>query len=109
MQTRVEYIRAALLRLLDGSDPDLGHDIYAEGRRLEFPQSGERFVGKQNLLAWRRSYPADVGFAVRRVQCRCDQWIMETAIRYDGGEPSYRVSIHEFRDRQLVRETIRRR
>jgi SnoaL-like domain len=100
-------IRAALLRLLDaGADRDAAHEIYADDAVLEFPQSGERFVGKQNFLQWRRGYPAEVEFAVRRIQGSGALWIVEVSVRYDGGEWQYGVSIHEFRGRLMVRETI---
>ncbi|MGH3613536.1 MAG: nuclear transport factor 2 family protein [Pseudonocardia sp.] len=103
-----EHIRAALLRLLEGAggDHDLGHEIYADDAVLEFPQSGERFVEKQNFLEWRRRYPADVEFAVRRILGSGELRTVETSVRYDGGEWQYGVSIHEFRDQLMVRETI---
>ena len=48
--------RAALLRLLDfeAGDHETSHEIYADDAVLEFPQSGERFVGKRNFLEWRQ-------------------------------------------------------
>jgi hypothetical protein len=44
-----------------GSDPDHAHEIYTEDAVLEFPQSGERFVGVENLREW-RSKPASSSF-----------------------------------------------
>jgi SnoaL-like domain len=102
-----EVRRAALLRLLDTSeDPDLAHEIYADDAVLEFPQSGERFVGKRNFLEWRRKYPADVEFAVRRILGGGDLWTVELDVRYDGGARQFGVSIHEFDGGRMVRETI---
>ena len=101
-----ENTRAALLRLLESRDLDLSHEIYADDAVLEFPQSGERFVGRQNFLEWRRKYPADVGFAVTRVLGSGDLWTVELTVRYDGGDQQFGVSIHEFREGLMVRETI---
>jgi hypothetical protein len=42
----------------EGKDDDISHEIYHNDAVLEFPQSQERFVGKQNFLSWRKQYPA---------------------------------------------------
>ena len=39
-------------------DPDLAHAMYHEDAVLEFPQSGERFIGVENFREWRSNYPA---------------------------------------------------
>lgn len=106
MTTSDEHIRASILRYLSTRDQDLAHEIYADDAVLEFPQSGERFVGKQNFLEWRKQYPADVEFTTRRILGGGDLWIIEGSVSYDGGDPWYGVSIHEFRDQLIVRETI---
>jgi hypothetical protein len=106
MPTADEQIRTGILRLFERGDIDASHEIYAEDAVLEFPQSGERFVGKQNFLEWRRKYPAQVGYDVRRIQGSGALWTVELTVRYDGGEPQYGVSLHEFRGLQMVRETI---
>ena len=50
-----ETVREMLGRHFEyaGSDPDAAHDMYHEDAVLEFPQSGERFVGVENLREWR--------------------------------------------------------
>lgn len=100
--------RAALLRLLDfeAGDHETSHEIYADDAVLEFPQSGERFVGKRNFLEWRQQYPAAVQYRVRRISGGGDLWIIEGSVSYDGGEWQYGVSIHEFRDNLVIHETI---
>ena len=62
--TSDEDRRAALLRLVSDSEQErsAAHEIYADDAVLEFPQSGERFVGKRNFLEWRQQYPGDVQF-----------------------------------------------
>jgi hypothetical protein len=108
MPTVDERIRAAIVSYLEhsGKDQDRSHEIYAEDAVLEFPQSGERFVGKRNFLEWRRAYPADVEFAVRRIRGGGNLWVAEVSVRYDGGEWQFGVSILEFRDGSVVHETI---
>jgi hypothetical protein len=103
-----DRVREAVLRYLQvtGDDPELGHEIFTEDAVLEFPQSGETFVGKRNFLEWRKRYPAAVTLDVRRLLGRGDLWVAEVEVRYDGGEPMYGVSILEFRDGRAVRETI---
>lgn len=100
--------RAAIERYLQlsGREPDLAHEIFAEDAVLEFPQSGERFTGRRTFLGWRRRYPADVTFDLRRIVGSGDVWVAEALVRYDGGDPHHGVSILEFRDGRVVRETI---
>jgi ketosteroid isomerase-like protein len=91
---------------LSASDPEKAHEIYAEDAVLEFPQSGERFEGVENFREWRSEYPADVDFEFREVRGKDDVWVVELSVRYDEGSENFGVSIHEFRDGKIVRETI---
>ena len=78
--------------------------MYAEDCVVEWPQSGERIRGKENLLALREAYPARVEFELRRVIGRRDLGVSEYGIRYDG-KPVNVVSIVEFGDGKVIRET----
>jgi hypothetical protein len=99
---------AAVRYLLDseGSDIEQRHEVYHDDAVLEFPQSQERFEGKQSFLTWRKQYPADVEFKIRRILGRGDIWVAEVSVRYDGGEWNYGCSIHEFTGDKISRETI---
>ncbi len=99
-------VRAVLEHYAKSDDTVEAHKYYAEDAVLEFPQSGERFEGLENFMHWRAAYPADVGFEIDRVQGRDDLWIGEARVRYDDGPWNYGVSIMEFRDGKIVRETI---
>ena len=88
------------------SDPDRAHEMYHGDAVLEFPQSGERFVGVENFREWRSTYPASTSFEVREIRGRDDLWVAELAISYDGGPWSYGVSILEFRGDKIARESI---
>jgi ketosteroid isomerase-like protein len=100
-------IRAALDRHWAASDADdfeKEHDIYREDAVLEYPQSGERIRGRRNIQASRTVQPNQKRFTVRRIVGAGDLWVTEFVLTYDG-RPSYTVSIMEFRDGKVARET----
>ena len=86
-------------------DLDLEHEIYQEDAVCDYPQSGERIVGRNNLQALRGHHPGHPsGFAVRRMQGNDNLWITEYTIDYEG-RAMYVVSIMEFRDGKVAHET----
>jgi hypothetical protein len=102
-----EGIRAALDRhwaASDASDFEAEHQIYHEDAALEYPQSGERIVGLRNIQLSRAAQPNRKRFTVRRIIGAGDLWITEYILSYDG-RPSYTVSIMEFVDGKVARET----
>lgn len=90
------------------SDPNRAHSMYHDDAVLEFPQSGERFVGVENLREWRGNYPASTSFEFREIRGEGDLWVAELSISYDydGGPPNFGVSILEFREDKIARESI---
>jgi hypothetical protein len=102
-------VRQALDHYLSHSaagDEDAASEIYAEDAVLEFPQSGERFEGVANFLAWRRQYPAQVEYEVRRLRGSGHVWIAELLIRYDGGPWNQAIDVLEFRGDKVAAESI---
>ena len=102
-----QEIRHALDRHWAASDTDdfeKEHQIYRDDAVLEYPQSGERIRGRRNIQASRAAQPNKKRFAVRRIVGSGDLWVTEYVLMYDG-KPSYTVSIMEFRDGKVVRET----
>lgn len=89
-----------------GKDVDRAHEIYHDDAVLEFPQSGERFEGVANFREWRRQYPAEVRFRVRRVTAREDLVVVEVSASYDGGPWGCGVQLLAFRDEKVARERI---
>lgn len=86
-------------------DTDAEHEIYEDDAICDYPQSGERIIGRSNLQALRSHHPdKPSGFKVRRVLGRGDLWITEYIITYRG-RPAYTVSIMEFRNGKVVHET----
>jgi ketosteroid isomerase-like protein len=88
----------------DASDFEAEHEIYREDAVLEYPQSGERIRGRRNIQESRRVQPNTKRFKVRRMIGSGDLWVTEFVLTCDGA-PSYTVSIMEFRDRLVARET----
>jgi ketosteroid isomerase-like protein len=88
----------------DANDFDAEHRIYRDDAILEYPQSGERIRGRQNIQASRAAQPNAKCFTLRRIVGGGNVWISELVLTYDG-QPSYVVSIMEVEDGKVVRET----
>jgi hypothetical protein len=88
----------------DANDFETEHDIYREDAVLEYPQSGERIRGRRNIQASRTAQPNAKRFKVRRIVGKDDLWVTEFILTYDG-VPSYSVSVMEFLDGKVARET----
>jgi ketosteroid isomerase-like protein len=104
---RDQKIRAALDQhwaASDANDFETEHLIYHEDAVLEYPQSGERTRGRRNIQNQRASQPNKKRFSVRRIIGGGDLWITELILTYDG-KPSYTVSIMEFTENKVGRET----
>ena len=101
-------LRDRVLRYWDYvvKDNDLAHELYHDDAVLEFPQSGERFEGLANFKEWRRQYPADLRFRIRRVTGREDLVVAEVSVSYDDGPWQYGVQLLEFRDNKVAHERI---
>jgi hypothetical protein len=100
-------IRAALDRhwaASDASDFEAEHQIYREDAVLDYPQSGERIHGRLKIQWSRAAQPNRKRFTVLRIIGAGDLWVTEFVLNYDG-RPSYTVSIMEFVDGKVARET----
>ena len=71
MDREEEQIREALnahWRASADGDAIAEHDIYADDSICDYPQSGERILGRSNLQALRSHHPGKPsGFKVRRI------------------------------------------
>src|SRR5271155_2011747 len=88
----------------DANDFETENVIYREDEELDYPQSGELTRGRSNIQGQRSSQPSKKRFTVRRILGGGDLWVTELVITYDG-KPSYTVSIMEFKDDRVARET----
>ena len=103
---------SALLQMLQAhwqasaaGDLDAEHALYAEDAICDYPQSGERILGRRNLQALRGHHPGKPsGFEVRRIVGQGELWVTEYTITYQG-RPAYTVSIMQFRNGKVVHET----
>jgi len=104
-----QQIRAALDAHWEASasgDANAEHEIYADDAICDYPQSGERILGRTNLQALRTHHPGKPsGFKVRRIVGKADLWVTEYIITYQG-KPAFTVSIMEFNNNgKVVHET----
>src|ERR1700684_2785077 len=88
----------------ESGDSDTEHAIYAVDGILDYPQSGERFLGRSKIQAQRGGHPAERHFRVLRIRGAGDLWVSECVITYDG-VPTYSVSLMEFARELVVHET----
>lgn len=99
--------RAALeehWRASERGDTEAEQAIYSPEAILDYPQSGERFRGRETISAQRGAHPANRHFTVLRISGGGHLWVSECIITYDG-VPSYSVSIMEFVNGHAVHET----
>jgi hypothetical protein len=103
-----EEIRAALEKHWSASaasDQDAEHEIYTDDAICDYPQSGERIIGRRNIQALRSHHPdKPSGFRVIRIPGAGDLRITEYTITYRS-RPVYTISIMEFRSGKVVHET----
>jgi len=81
---------------------ELIHDDYVQ----EWPQSGERIVGKDNAFAVNKNFPGGLPkMTFRRVLTGGELVVMEVLLDYPDGSVFNGVSIMEIRDGKITKET----
>jgi hypothetical protein len=88
----------------ESGDSKVEHAVYSTDAILDYPQSGERFRGREMIAQQRGAHPANRHFTVLRIVGSGDFWVSQCIITYDG-VPSYSVSIMEFADESVIHET----
>ncbi len=103
-----DELLAALRRHWDlsGADEDVADDIYAVDVLLEFPQSGERYVGVEHLRAWLKGYPATLRVDVRQLTLHEDHAVAELHLTVHGKPWMTTVSMLELEDDVIRHERI---
>jgi ketosteroid isomerase-like protein len=99
--------RAAIdryLKAFESKDMAILDEVYADDAVQEWPQSGEHIVGKANIRAINENYPGLPAATTRRISGSGDLWTVETTLDY-GGEVYNAVSVLEFRDGKIARQT----
>ncbi len=86
-------------------DLEAEHEIYDDNVVCEYPQSGEKILGRRNLQALRGHHPGKPsGFSIRRIVGANDLWVTEYVINY-GDALFQTVSIMEFHSGKVIHET----
>jgi hypothetical protein len=88
----------------EAGDTELEHRLYAEDAVLDYPQSGERFVGRSTIAEQRTGNPSERHFTLQRLIGSGSLWVSECVITYDG-KPTISVSVMEFADDHVAHET----
>ncbi len=105
-------VRAVVERYSEfvGADVERAEELYHADAVLEFPQTGERFVGRDTFTEWRSQHPVsfdDVRFRVVRVTARDDFAAVELYGSQDRGATwGHGVSLLDFTGDKISRERI---
>jgi hypothetical protein len=100
--------RATLDRNIDAmmrGDWDAIGEVMADDAIVDWPQSGERIVGRQACLTVYRNYPGgSPRYELQRITGGPDVFTVEARGDY-GGDIVYLTSIVEFRDGKIAKQT----
>jgi ketosteroid isomerase-like protein len=91
--------------LIGNQDWDSIREFLHEGFIQEWPQSGERIRGADNALGLNQNYPGLPKIDVRRVLASGDLVTAEVTLNYPDAGTYQGVSIFEFRDGRIAKET----
>ena len=84
-------------------------EMAAEDVVLEYPQSGERFIGRERIAAMNEIYSGSTGTAptatLRRILKPGRAWVIESTIDYGDGTPVSAISIIEVDGGKVTRQT----
>jgi hypothetical protein len=100
-------IRASLDRhwkAVAAGKPDTEDKIYHADAVLDYPQSGERIVGLDNIKASRAADPDRGSITIYSLLGQADVWVTDYSITRSGTSVHV-VSVMEFRDGKVIRET----
>ncbi len=86
-------------------DLEAEHQIYDDNVVCEYPQSGEKILGRRNLQALRGHHPDKPSdFSIRRIVGMNDLWVTEYVIKYQTSVWQT-ISIMEFQNGRVIHET----
>jgi ketosteroid isomerase-like protein len=100
--------RATLERMIAAmfaGDVDGAAAAMADDAVVEWPQSGERIVGRQACTIVYKNYPGgSPSYELRRISGSGDLFVVEAVGQY-GPDTTYMTSIVEFDDGKIVKQT----
>ena len=100
-------IRVALDRhwaAVAAGKPDTEDRIYHPNAVLDYPQSGERIIGRDAIKASRAADPDHGSIAIKSILGQADVWVTDYTLTRGTGV-MHVVSVMEFRDGRVIRET----
>ena len=100
------HVAEGVWRALQAGDWDAAGGYLHDDFVQEWPQSGERIVGRDNALAIERNFPGGLPtMRFRRTLAAGDLAVLEVELTYADGDRYLGVSVIELRDGKVVRET----
>lgn len=99
-------IAEALWKAIGARDWEAAGRLMHEDFVQEWPQSGERIVGRDNAIAINRDFPGGLpSMQFRRTSAEGPLAVMEVELTYADGSRYFGVSVLELRGGKVVRET----
>jgi hypothetical protein len=99
-------VAEAVWRALEAGDWDTAAGLLHEDFVQEWPQSGERIVGRDNAIAINQNFPGGLPtMRFRRTLSGAELAVLELELTYADGSRYLGVSVLEFRDGKLAKET----
>jgi ketosteroid isomerase-like protein len=100
------HVAEKLWRALQAGDWDTAGGYLHDDFVQEWPQSGERIVGRDNAIAIERNFPGGLPtMRFRRTLAGGDLAVVEVELTYADGSRYLGVSVIELRDGKVVKET----
>jgi SnoaL-like domain len=104
MSNRVEHLQA-LIGAFNTRRFDEYTAAFHEDAVIEYPQSGERVIGRANALAMFRAFATPPTFDVWRIDDSGDIGIVHATGHYPGAAPLHVLLEYQFAGSVVVRET----
>jgi hypothetical protein len=99
-------VAETLWRALSAGDWDAASRYLHEDFVQEWPQSGERIVGRDNAIAINQNFPGGLPtMRFRRTLAGGDLAVLELELTYANGSRYLGVSVIELREGKVVKET----
>ena len=99
-------IAESLWKALGAGDWDTAGSLVHDDFVQEWPQSGERIVGRENALEINRNFPGGMPrMSFRRTVADGELAVVESELRYADGSTYRGVAVIEVRDGKVLKET----
>jgi hypothetical protein len=100
------HVAEAVWKALQAGDWDIAAGYLREDFVQEWPQSGERIVGRDNAIAINQNFPGGLPtMRFRRTLAGGDLAVLEVELTYADGSRYLGVSVIELHDGKVVKET----